>query len=92
MRASGGYNRDDQVRYTVGCLVGAAAMIGTLILVALIAIALQPPTWVQVALGVGLAAGGGALTWLVATALGRSRPRPDESGPRPVEEASPPTR
>ena len=72
------------MRYTFGCLVGAAAMIGTLILVALIAMALQPPTWVQVLLGVGLAVGGGALTWLVISALGQSRTRTEKTGPRPV--------
>ncbi len=79
------------MRYTLGCLVGAAAMIGTLILAALVAIALQPPTWVQVLLGIGLAVGGGALTWLVVTALGSTRTR-NEKGPRPLEHdrATPP--
>ncbi len=59
-----------ELRWTVGCLVGSLAMVGSLILVALIAIALSPPTWIQVVLGVALACGGAVLAWLVAEALG----------------------
>ncbi len=73
-----------EVRWTLGCLVGAAAMIGTLILVLLVAIALRPPVWMQVLLGVGLAIGGGALTWLVVSALGEARSVRQEPGPRGV--------
>jgi hypothetical protein len=62
-------------RWTVGCLVGAAAVLGTLMLVLLVALALQPPEWVQVVAGVLLAAGGALLAWMVATALGRTRGR-----------------
>lgn len=72
-----------ELRWTVGCLVGSLATVGTLILVGLVAIALSPPVWMQVVLGVGLACGGAILAWLVAEALGhhhrgprkRSRPR-----------------
>ena len=67
-----------ELRWTVGCLVGSLATVGTLILVALVAIALSPPTWIQVVLGVGLACGGAILAWLVAEALGRHN-----RGPRP---------
>ena len=73
-----------EVRWTLGCLVGAAAMIGTLILVLLVAFALRPPVWMQVMLGVGLAIGGGALTWLVVSALGQARAAREEQGPRRV--------
>ncbi|HEV3473265.1 MAG TPA: hypothetical protein VG408_08695 [Actinomycetota bacterium] len=73
-----------EVRWTLGCLVGTAAMIGTLILVLLVAIALRPPVWVQVALGVGLAIGGGALTWLVVAALGQARAAREDTGPHSV--------
>ena len=59
------------VRWTLGCLVAAVSMVGVLILVLLVAIALSPPVWVQVLLGVALALGGAALAWLVATALGQ---------------------
>jgi hypothetical protein len=67
-----------EVRWTLGCLVGAAALVGTLILALLVALALQPPAWVQVVVGVMLALGGAVLAWLVANALGASRSR----GPR----------
>ena len=52
----------------VGCAVGAAATIGIVILVFLIALALQPPAWVQIVIGVGLALGATVFTWLVASA------------------------
>jgi hypothetical protein len=64
-----------ELRWTLGCLVGAAALTGSLILALLVALALQPPTWIQVVVGVGLAAGGAVLAWLVASALGQSRSR-----------------
>lgn len=75
-----------EVRWTLGCLVGAAAMIGTLILVLLVAFALRPPVWMQVMLGIGLAIGGGALSWLVVSALGEARAIREEPGPRSVQE------
>lgn len=65
-----------EVSWTLGCLVGSVATVGSLILVALVAIALEPPTWVQVLLGVALAIGGAILAWLVAAALGHRRQRP----------------
>jgi threonine/homoserine/homoserine lactone efflux protein len=63
------------LRWTVGCLIGSAAVVGSLILVLLVALALQPPEWVQIAIGVLLVAGGAVLAWLVANALGASRGR-----------------
>jgi hypothetical protein len=51
--------------------VAAAALVGVLALVFLVALLLQPPAWVQVVLGVGLGAGGLVLAWLVAAALDR---------------------
>ena len=62
-----------EVRWGVGILISSAAVIGILILVFLVALALTPPTWVQVLLGVGLAVGGAVFAWLIATALGRNR-------------------
>jgi protein-S-isoprenylcysteine O-methyltransferase Ste14 len=65
-----------ELSWTLGCLLSAAALIGLVILVLLVALALQPPRWVQVAVGVLLAAGGALFAWLVASALGRTgRPR-----------------
>ena len=63
-----------EVRWTVGILVSSAAVVGILILVFLVAIALTPPTWVQVALGAALAVGGAAFAWLIAHALGQRKP------------------
>ena len=64
-----------ELRWTVGCLLAMLSTIGVLILVALVAIALEPPTWVQVLLGAGLAVGGAVFAWLIATALGQRRYR-----------------
>lgn len=65
-----------ELRWTVGCLVASMATTGILILVFLVAIALSPPTWVQVVLGVGLVAGGAIFAWLIASALAQRGPRP----------------
>ena len=70
-----------EVRWGVGCLVGAAAITGMLILLMYIAFTFEPPLWVQLILAVGLTIGGGLLTWIVVTALGESKARsedPDE--------------
>jgi hypothetical protein len=61
------------VRWGVGCVVAAAALVGMLILVFLIAVALSPPAWVQVLAALALAAGGVTLAWLVASALAQAR-------------------
>jgi hypothetical protein len=62
-----------EVRWGLGCFLGAIAMIGTVILVGIIVFALNPPGWVQVVLGVGLILIGAAIAWLVAAALAKSR-------------------
>lgn len=64
--------KDMAVRWGIGCLVGAVALIGVMLLSALIAFYLQPPAWVQIVLGVALALGAVVLAWLVATAWGRA--------------------
>ena len=66
----------DVTRWMVGCAVGAAATIGVGILVFLIALALQPPAWVQIVVGVGLALGATVFTWLVASAWGGRSEQP----------------
>jgi hypothetical protein len=63
------------LRWTLGCLVGAAAVVGTLVLVLLVTLALEPPGWVQVLIGLALVGGGALLAWLVASALGHARSR-----------------
>ena len=60
-----------EVRWGVCCLVAAAAMVGVLALVFVIALIMQPPAWVQIVLGVGMAVGAVVLAWVVASALGR---------------------
>ena len=62
-----------EVRWGLGCFLGAIAMLGSLILVGILVFALKPPGWVQVALGIGLILIGTTIAWLIATALGRSR-------------------
>lgn len=71
----------------MGCLVAAAAIAGSLILVFLVAFALQPPAWVQVVLGVALIGGGAVLGLLVANALAAGRR--DQQGPRRIERTGP---
>lgn len=67
----------DIKRWGVGCAVGGAATIGVVILVFLVALALQPPAWAQILLGAVLAIGAAIFTWLVAKAWQPSEP----SGP-----------
>jgi hypothetical protein len=69
-----------EVVFGVGCLVALAAIAGSLILVFLVAFALQPPAWVQVLLGLALIGGGAVLGLIVAKSLSRS-PR-GAGGPR----------
>jgi hypothetical protein len=73
-----------EARWGFGCLVAAAALIGSLALVFVIAFLLDPPEWVQVLLGIGLVLEGALLAWLVAAALGRSRAAA-RRGPRPID-------
>ena len=66
--------RDEIVAWGAGCAIGGAATLGILILVFLLFLAIEPPTWVQVAIGTALAAGGAVLSWLIAQSLGRRPP------------------
>ena len=63
---------DSMVRWGFASFVAAVALAGFLILAAVIAVALEPPGWLQLVLGVLLAVGSAALAWLVASAI-RSR-------------------
>jgi hypothetical protein len=67
---------DDVVRWVAAGVVAAAALLGLLILVAIVAYALQPPGWLQMVLGVAMAAGAAVFAWLLAAAL-----RKDPSAP-----------
>jgi membrane protein implicated in regulation of membrane protease activity len=57
----------------VGCLVASAATLGVVILVFIVAVALQPPVWVQITVGIVLAIGATVLAWLVASAVGQAK-------------------
>jgi Flp pilus assembly protein TadB len=58
-----------EVRWTIGIVVGLTAMTGLLILVVLVALALEPPAWLQIAMGVFLVGVACVLAWLVSAAL-----------------------
>src|SRR5918998_525809 len=60
-----------EMRWVIGVVVGLTAMLGLMILVALVSIALEPPAWMQIVMGVALVGVSGLLTWLVASALGQ---------------------
>jgi hypothetical protein len=73
-------DRELAVRWGVGCLVATVALAGMGLLVLVLSLALQPPPWVQIAVGVVLVLGGVLLAWLVAAAVGRSRARARTGG------------
>lgn len=58
------------LRWVAGAAVGAVALLGVLIIVVLVAVALEPPGWLQTLLGAMIAFGAASLAWLVANALG----------------------
>lgn len=64
-----GMGEGDFLRWTVGAGLAAVALLGLLIFVGLIAMAAQPPEWMQFALGVVLAVGSASFAGLVAQAL-----------------------
>ncbi len=64
------------MRWVAAGVVAAAALLGLLVLVAIVAYALQPPGWLQIVLGVAMAAGAAVFAWLLAAAL-----RKDQSPP-----------
>ena len=69
------------LHWGIGCLVGGAALGGTLILVLVIAFFIQPPVWLQVVVGVALAAGATLFTWLFTSALRKSDQAGRRTGP-----------
>lgn len=66
---------DEVMRWVTAAFVAAAALLGLVVLVAIIAFALQPPGWVQMLLGIAMAGGAVFFAWLVASAL-----RKDDTG------------
>ena len=68
--------RDFAVRWGVGCLVSAVALLGVALLVGIVAFYTQPPAWVQILVGALVAVGAVVLAWLIAAAVGRARAGP----------------
>jgi hypothetical protein len=62
-----------EVRWGVGCLLGSAALVGLMVITAVIVFAFEPPAWVQVLLGLGITAGGVGLGLLVVKAIESSK-------------------
>jgi lipopolysaccharide export system protein LptC len=60
-----------EMRWVIGVIVGLTAMVGLMILVAIVSFALEPPAWVQIIMGIVLVGVACLLTWLVASALGQ---------------------
>ena len=66
----------DVVRWLAAGIVATAALLGLVVLVAIVAYALQPPGWLQMVLGVVMAAGAAVFAWLLASALRKDDPSP----------------
>ncbi len=62
---------DELMRWVTAAFLAAAALVGLVVLAAILTFALQPPGWLQVVLGVVMAAGAAFFAWLVASALGK---------------------
>jgi hypothetical protein len=70
-----------EMRWVIGVIVGLTAMVGLMILAAVVSFALEPPAWLQIIVGIALVGVGCLLSWLVASALGqrdRARRAEDE--------------
>jgi protein-S-isoprenylcysteine O-methyltransferase Ste14 len=70
-----------EIRWLIGVVVGLTAMVGLMILVVLVSLALEPPAWLQIVIGIILVGFACLLAWLVASALGqrdRARAAQDE--------------
>jgi threonine/homoserine/homoserine lactone efflux protein len=65
------------MRWVAAGVVAAAALLGLLVLVAMVVYVLQPPGWLQMVLGIAMTAGACFFAWLLASAL-----RKDDRDPR----------
>ncbi len=57
----------------MGCLLGSAALIGLMVITAVIVFAFEPPAWVRVVLGLAITAGALGLGLLVVKAIESSK-------------------
>ncbi|MDQ3915036.1 MAG: hypothetical protein M3323_06840 [Actinomycetota bacterium] len=60
---------DEIMRWATAAFLAAAALLGLVVLVAILTFALEPPAWVQMVMGVAMAAGAVFFWWLVTSAL-----------------------
>jgi hypothetical protein len=61
-------------KWVIPAVVACATLLGFGTLAVVLVFVLEPPEWVTIAMGVGLAVGTAAFAWLVALALGAGRP------------------
>ena len=73
---------EDVVRWVAAGIVAASALLGLVVLVAMLAYVLEPPAWVQTVLGLALAAGAVFFAWLLASALRKDDADSARSAPR----------
>lgn len=66
---SGPPESSDVMRWVAAGIVAAAALLGLVVLVAIVVYALQPPGWLQIVVGVAMVAGTVFFAWLLASAL-----------------------
>lgn len=60
---------DELVRWVTAAFLAGAALLGLVVLAAVLTFALQPPGWIQIVVGVVMAAGAVFFAWLIASAL-----------------------
>ena len=66
---------DEVVRWATAAFLAAAALLGLVVLAAVLTFALEPPAWIQVVIGVVMAAGAAFFAWLIASALRKDDPQ-----------------
>lgn len=71
--SKGRHKNDPLVGWGMAVLVASAALIGLVILVLVIAFAVQPPAWAQILVGVLIVVGVVSFAWLLQAAMRSSR-------------------
>lgn len=66
---------DEVVRWVTAAFLAAAALLGLVVLAAILTFALQPPGWLQIVIGVVMAGGAAFFAWLIASALRKDDPQ-----------------
>jgi uncharacterized membrane protein len=60
---------DELMRWVTAAFLAGAALLGLVVLAAVLTFALDPPDWLQIVVGVVMAAGAVFFAWLIASAL-----------------------